>query len=169
MEKLTNYRNVYKSDHLGVIDLEEIIERNQKLMFTIEKVEQYANENMVLVAGKKINANVCYFQEGIKPLVINSTNAKTLKMLSGSAHIEKWAGMKIELYIDPSVKMKGDTVGGVRIKPETPKIQKPIFTEADFDKAKKAGADIEKVKLTREVSAEIERKYIEFYANGATV
>ena len=165
MENLTNYRNVYKSDHLGVIDLEEITERKQRLIFTIDRVEQYANEKTVAVAGKRINANICYFKEDIKPLVLNSTNAKTLKMLSGSAHIEKWSGLIIELYIDATVKMKGDTVGGVRIKPETPKIEKPIFTEVNFEKAKQAKADIDKVKSVYQVSQDIEQKYITYYGN----
>jgi hypothetical protein len=165
MENLTNYRNVYKSDHLGVIDLEEIVERKQRLIFTIDRVEQYANEKTVAVAGKRINANICYFKDGIKPLVLNSTNAKVLKMLSGSAHIEKWSGLTIELYIDPTVKMKGDTVGGVRIKPEIPKTEKPIFTEANFEKAKKANANINKIKSVYQITPDVEQKYIEYYGN----
>ena len=163
MENLTNYRNVYKSDHLGVVDLEEMKERGiTRFIFEIDKVVQYAKEKVVNVAGKNINANICHFTQPIKPLVLNSTNAKTLKMLTGSAHIEKWSGITIELYIDSSVKMKGDVVGGIRIKPELPKIEKPIFTEANFEKAKKANATIEKVKSVYQVGAEVERAWNEF-------
>jgi hypothetical protein len=32
---MENFRNVYKSDHLGVVDLEEMIESGKKLIFTI--------------------------------------------------------------------------------------------------------------------------------------
>ena len=94
----TNYRNVYKSDHLGVIDLEEMIESGKALVFNVSEVKQLFGEK---VAGKKIDANIAYFKEGIKPLVLNATNAKVLKKLSKSSHIENWAGLRIELYIDP--------------------------------------------------------------------
>ncbi len=109
----TNYRAVYKSDHLGVIDLEEMIERGTPLIFTIKEVKQLFGTK---VAGKQIDANIAFFKEQVKPLVLNSTNAKVLKNLSNSSHIENWSNMRIEVYIDHSVKMKGQVVGGVRIK-----------------------------------------------------
>jgi len=114
MEKKTNYRNVYKSDHLGVVDLEEILERGEHLTFTIKEVKQ---EIGATVAGKKGNFNIAYFVEPIKPWVLNSGNAQVIKRFAGgSAFVENWKNIPIELYIDPTVKMKGDIVGGVRIK-----------------------------------------------------
>ena len=111
--KGTNYRNVYKTDHLGSLDLEEMIESGKVLIFTISEVKQLFGEK---VAGRKIDANIAFFKEGIKPLVLNSTNAKVLKNLSKSSHIENWTGLRIELYVDPTVTMKGEVVGGVRIR-----------------------------------------------------
>ena len=156
-EKGTNYRNVYKSDHLGVIDLEEMIEANIPLRFTIKEVKQ---EMGTKVAGSKIDANICYFQESIKPLVLNSTNAKVLKNLTKSAYIENWKGLCIELYIDSSVKMKGEIVGGVRIKPTLLNKPMPFFTEANFEKAKNAGATIERIKQAYLMTPEMEIKYL---------
>lgn len=116
----TNFRNVYKSDHLGVIDLEEMIEAEKTLIFTIKEVKQELNAK---VAGNTISANIAYFVEDIKPLVLNATNAKVIKQISNSSFIENWAGVSIELYIDKNVKMKGEVVGGVRVKPTSkPKI-----------------------------------------------
>lgn len=157
MEQKTNYRNVYKSDHLGVVDLEEVLERGEKLIFTIKEVRQ---EIGATVAGKKGNFNIAYFNEQIKPWVLNSTNATVIKRFSGgSSFVENWKNIKIELYIDPNVKMKGDIVGGVRIKPQQPTDSKPIFTVAHFDKAKKANASIEMIKSKYELTAEIEAQY----------
>ena len=110
----THYRKVFKSDHLGQADLEDFIENGVNLVFTIKHVKQ---EIGAKVAGKKINANIAYFVEQIKPLVLNATNSATMKKLTGSAFLEDWAGTTIQLYIDPNVKMKGDVVGGVRISP----------------------------------------------------
>jgi hypothetical protein len=158
----TNYRTVYKSDHLGVIDLDEILERGDKLIFTIREVKQ---EFGTKVAGNKIDANICYFEEPIKPLVLNSTNAKTLKNLSNSSFIENWKGMIIELYIDSNVKMKGEVVGGVRIKQLLHTKQLPFFTEANFEKAKTANATIELIKSRYQITAEVEQQYLN-YVNG---
>ena len=124
----THYRKVFKSDHLGVADLEDLIEAKSNLVFTIKCVKQ---EIGVRVAGSKGNHNIAYFNErGIKPLVLNATNSKVIKNLcGGSSFIEDWSNIAIQLYIDPGVKMKGDIVGGVRISPNPPR-QRQELTQA---------------------------------------
>lgn len=162
MEKnKTHYRKVFKSDHLGIADLEDFIEEKKSLIFTIKEVRQ---EYDTLVAGKKINANIAYFVEKIKPLVLNATNSKILKSFSnGSPFVEDWKNTLIELYIDANVKMKGDVVGGVRIKPIQPKAKsKKIFTEANFEKAKEAKATIEQITKIYEIDAETILKYEQY-------
>lgn len=114
----THYRKVFKSDHLGSADLEEFLEDGKKLVFTIKEVKQ---EIGATVAGKKINANIAYFVEKIKPLVLNATNSKIVKNLAKSPFVEDWQNIAVELFIDHSVKMKGEIVGGVRIKSQPPK------------------------------------------------
>ena len=63
----THYRKVFKSDHLGCADLEDFIEQSSDLIFTIKQVRQ---EFGAKVAGKKIDANIAYFSENIKPLIL---------------------------------------------------------------------------------------------------
>ena len=121
----THYRKVFKSDHLGSADLEDMIESGTRLVFTISHANQ---EYGTKVAGKKIDANIAYFKENIKPLVLNATNSKMIKKLSGSSFVEDWAGLVIELYIDPNVRMKGETMQGVRISPNSPQPAKPELT-----------------------------------------
>jgi len=124
----THYRKVFKSDHLGIADLEEYQEQKHNLIFTISHVKQ---EIGVRVAGKKINGNIAYFVEGIKPLVLNATNSKVIKTLTGSSFLEDWAGVAVQLYIDPNVSMKGEVVGGVRINPNPVRLQKRVITPED--------------------------------------
>jgi hypothetical protein len=114
----THYRKVFKSDHLGCADLEDFKESGSNMVFTISHVLQ---ERGAKVAGKKIDANIAYFVEKIKPLVLNATNSKIVSKLANSVFVENWKGVAIQLYIDPTVKMKGDTVGGVRINPNAPR------------------------------------------------
>ena len=137
MTNMTHYRKVYKSDHLGVADLEDLQEAGNNLVFTIKHVRQ---ELGAKVAGKKIDANIAYFNEPIKPLVLNATNAGTLRKMTGSGYIENWANIPVQLYIDKNVKMKGDIVGGVRIHPKAPALQKPRLKQGtkQWENAKKA-------------------------------
>lgn len=140
-ETKTHYRKVFKSDHLGVADLEEFIEENKRLVFTIKEVLQ---EYDVVVAGRKGNHNIAYFKENIKPLVLNATNSKIVKSFNkNSSFVEDWTNTSIELYIDSMVKMKGETVGGVRIKTVQPTLKKPELTpdNTNWEKAKEAVHD----------------------------
>lgn len=167
--KKDHYRNVFKSDHLGSADLEEFIEQGKKLIFTIREVRQ---EKGAKVAGKKIDANIAYFAEPIKPMVLNATNSKTVKSFvrtqehpNGSPFVQDWNNVLVELYIDENVQMKGERTTGVRIRPVQPvavQKPKPQFTEANFEKAHQAKATIEKIKTVYEITPEVEQKYNEY-------
>jgi len=131
----TNYRNVYKSDHLGVVDLEEFYEHGEKTEFTIKAVKQYQLDptikgSGIKVAGKMISANIAYFKEDIKPWVLNSGNVEILRNLcGGSVLIENWnLPVRVELYVDASAKLKGQVVGGVRLRNIVIPIVKPEMT-----------------------------------------
>ena len=163
MEK-THFRKVYKSEHLGVADLEDLIEEGKKLVFTIKEVKQ----EIQVVAGKRGEFNIAYFNEAIKPWVLNATNAKQVKIFAGgSPFVEDWKNVPVELYVDANVKMKGDIVGGVRINPIKPTTtkSKPEFTEEKFEQAKKANATIDMIKKSYTITPDVESKYIEYAKN----
>ena len=152
----TNYRNVYKSDHLGVVDLEEFIERGMQMIFTIKEVKQLYG---VKVAGKQIDANIAYFKEDIKPLVVNSGNGDILKALTGSVMVENWKNIKVELYIDPTAKLKGQIVGGVRIrnqKIENKETMTPTHKLWDKlqEKQKENGTTIDQIRVHYNITQE---------------
>jgi len=160
MTKKTHFRKVFKSDHLGVADLEDLIEQGSDLKFTIKEVKQ---ETDVIVSGKLGSHNIAYFIEKIKPLVLNSTNSKTLKSFNNdSPFVEDWSNTCVELFIQKNIKFAGDLVEGVRIKSIQPKKEKPVFKEENFEKAKNAGATIEKIKSIYIISEDIEKKYLEY-------
>ena len=138
-QKKTHYRKVFKSDHLGVADLEDLIEAKSELIFTIREVRQEIN---VRVAGKKGNFNIAYFVENIKPLVLNATNSKLMKAFAnGSSFVEDWGGITVRLYIDPTASFGGEITGGVRIHPNVVQARKPELTkdkQSMWDNAKDA-------------------------------
>ncbi len=163
-EQKHHYRNVFKSDHLGSADLEDFIEQGKPLIFTIKEVKQ---EHGAKVAGKKIDANIAYFVEPIKPMVLNATNSKQMRLFTGSPMVEDWSNQMIELYVDDNVQMKGVTTQGVRIRPIQPKVkpvEKQLFTEADFDKAKKANATKERIEKYYILTEDMYQKYLTYEA-----
>jgi hypothetical protein len=130
MTNKTHYRKAFKSDHLGVADLEEFIEEKKPLVFTIKNVTQHVleagnKESGVVVAGNRISANIAHFKENIKPWKLNVKATDKLKEFTNSPFVEDWSNIMVELYIDPSVKYMGEIVGGVRIKPNQPTLAKP--------------------------------------------
>jgi len=136
----THFRKAYKSDHLGVPDLEEFKENGSNLIFTIKEVRFKTGER---VAGTKGDFNIAYFAENIKPLVLNATNAKAIQKLTKSSFLEDWKNLRVQLLIDNNVKFKGEVVEGVRISPNPVK-PKELLTPnhpkwKDAAKALKAG------------------------------
>jgi hypothetical protein len=154
----THYRKVFKSDHLGVADIEDLRDSGSDLIFTIKHVKQ---EWGVKVAGKKGNHNIAYFVEDIKPWVLNAGNCVIMKGFSGSIHVAQWNNISVRLYIDPSARFGGEVTGGVRIHPEQPvkaKIELLPKTKA-WDNAKiafKRDGNLNKVKARMTISKDNE-------------
>ncbi|MCT4261586.1 hypothetical protein HZP32_05610 [Elizabethkingia anophelis] len=154
----THFRKVYKSDHLGVADLEDYLEEGKKLIFKLREVKQELGIN---VAGKKGNYNVAYFYENIKPLVLNVTNSSVIKCFfptkefpQGTPFVEDWKDILLELYIDSTVKMKGELVGGVRISKKI-----PILNTEIEDKINKVTSQQELSALFSSLSKEQQSEY----------
>ena len=114
-----HYRRVMKSEHLGVADLEDFLDQDKPLVFTIDYVQQ---EYDVQVAGKLTKGNFAYFKEDIKPLMLNSINQKRIREFvpNRSPFIEHWKNIIVEFYIDENVKFGNEKTGGVRIKAQQP-------------------------------------------------
>lgn len=163
----TNYRNVYKSDHLGRIDLEEFYERGEKTEFTIVEVKQFEHDpnvkgSGVKVAGKTISANIAYFKEDIKPWVINSGNADILrKLCGGSVLIENWnLPVRVELHVDATTQLKGKVVGGIKIRDRVIQITKPSMNPDHKlwgklkERTKENGSTIEQIRQHYDITQE---------------
>lgn len=160
---MANWRKVYKSDYLGVIDLEDLLAQGRKLIFTVKEVKQ---ELGAKVAGKKGDFNIAYFKEDIKPLVLNSTNARILRSFAPSGEVETWKDIVIELYIDTNVKaIGGGITEGVRIHKVQPKAevkQKPVFNSEKFATCFEKGITVEQIKEVYILTEELEKEYLDF-------
>ena len=126
MEKNIDCMKYRKSTHLAGIDVETIIQDKGNCILTIK--DAYYNTN-VDVSGNKTDGYFLEFTEGLKPMVVNSINRKTIanivKQNKGitsveSRNIGNWIGLKIELSFDANVKMMGKVTGGIRVNPISP-------------------------------------------------
>lgn len=55
------------------------------------------------------------YLSGLKPMFLKPVNGAILKSLFGT-NPDTWIGKTVELYVDPTVTMKGKIVGGVRFR-----------------------------------------------------
>ena len=65
--------------------------------------------------GSTEDKPVMSFDNGMKSLIVNTTNWNTLEAAYGE-DTDDWRGQPVELYVDPGVVYAGKRVGGVRVR-----------------------------------------------------
>jgi len=125
MTDKTHYRKAFNSPYLSSADIVE------PTVLTISHTKLEADKTR----KTKDSFNTAYFKEKelrpgepLKPMVLNAVNSRTMKNLTGSAFIDDWCNVPITIYVDPNVRFGRDTVEGLRIATERPKMVKPELT-----------------------------------------
>lgn len=103
--------------------------------------------------------------EKLKPMILNATNSKTMKSLTGSAFIDDWQNVSITVYVDANVKFGKESVEGLRISPRAPakRTLTPTQTGA-WNNAKAAflrDGNLESVLARVDISAEHQRQLMD--------
>lgn len=110
------------SDYMGAED----IEAGTEPVLTISALY---NGLITLARGKERHDVIAFKEESVpgsinqvRPLVVNSTNRKTLRKIYKNVTAENLVGKKIQLYLEPNVRdpSTGDKVDGIRIRPRVP-------------------------------------------------
>jgi hypothetical protein len=154
METLTHYKKLRNPDYMGSYcmptDGSEII-----LTIKAVSVQQVANTE-----GKKSDCTVVYWQEqNWKPMILNATNSKVIAKLAKSPYIEKWIGVKVQIYT-AKVKAFGDEHDALRIRTFAPKVDEIKTPDPHIDEvAIKEATD--KIKACTTL-AELESTYKSF-------
>lgn len=100
--------------------------------------------------------------EKLKPMILNASNSKTMRGLTGSAFIDDWNNVRITVYVDSNVRFGKETVEGLRISPHVP--EKKSITPADtklWENAKaayKRDGSLDKVLARVGISAEYQKQ-----------
>ena len=59
-------------------------------------------------------------------MILNATNSKMLKSITGSPFLEDWVGAKVTVYVDKNVRFGRESVEGLRLAPA--RVVKPSLT-----------------------------------------
>ena len=113
MEKTHWKKVVSDPNFLGEADFDE----NEEKIGTIAKVVPDAE---VVTAEGKSRKAVVYFNENLKPMILNVARSKNIAKVAGSPYFEDWVGVPIQLYIEHGIKAFGDVVSAVRVRPRKP-------------------------------------------------
>jgi len=113
----THYRKAFDSPYLSSADIVE------PTCLTVASVSL----EMDKTKKTKDVFNTAYFcereirpGEALKPMILNASNSKTMKGLTGSAFIDDWQNVRITVYVDSNVRFGKETVEGLRISPHAP-------------------------------------------------
>ena len=118
----THYRKAFDSEYLSSADIIE------PTVLTVRCVKLELDQTK----KTKDKFNTAYFiekdlrpGEPLKPMILNATNSKTMKIIADSPFIDDWNNIPITVYVENNVKFGRDTVEGLRISTEKPKMVKP--------------------------------------------
>ena len=109
----THWKKLTNPDYLGAYSLDH----GKDIIATIDHVIQ---EKVIGSDGKSEECVVCYFRGGVKKMILNATNLKTITKLFDTPFIEDWAGRKIQIGIE-KVRAFGETVEALRVRKSAPK------------------------------------------------
>lgn len=110
---MTHWKKLTNPDYLGAYSLED----GQDIILTIERVQV---ETVTGPEGKKEECMVCHWRERVKPMILNSTNAKMIQKLLKTPYIEQWSGHKIQIGVE-MVKAFGELVDALRVRSFLPR------------------------------------------------
>lgn len=117
MSDKTHYRKAFDSPYLSSADIVE------PTVLTISKVRLEPDRTK----KTKDLFNTAYFVEQeirrgepLKPMILNATNSKTIKGLTGTPFIDDWNDVRVTVYVEHNVRFGKETVDGLRISPFAP-------------------------------------------------
>ena len=109
MNDKTHYRKAFDSPYLSSADIVD------QVILTIRSVRLEPDKTK----KTKDLFNTAYFTEKeirpgevLKPMILNATNSKTMRDLTGSPFIDDWQDVHIMVYVDQNVRFGKETVEG---------------------------------------------------------
>lgn len=113
----THYRKAFDSPYLSSADIVEPTPLTVKsVRLEVDRTKKTKELfNTAHFAEKELRPG-----EKLKPMILNATNSKTMKGITGSAFIDDWNDVRVMVYVDHNVKFGKESVEGLRISPKQP-------------------------------------------------
>ena len=113
----THFRKAFDSPYLSSADITE------PTMLTVSRVSLEPDHtkktrdlfNTAHFVEKELRPG-----EKLKPMILNATNSKMMRNLTGSAFLEDWQNVRVTVYVEPNVKFGKESVEGLRISSKAP-------------------------------------------------
>lgn len=157
----THYRKAFDSPYLSSAD---IVEPTDLTVDYVRLEPDHTKKTKDLFNTAHFVEKELRPGEKLKPMILNATNSKTMRNLTGSAFIDDWNGVRVTVYVDPNVKFGRESVEGLRISTKVP--TRNALTPANeklWANAKAAflrDGSLEKVLARVEISEEHQRQLI---------
>ena len=118
-ERLTgDFRKFMDKNFLGSWD----VPPTGDLILTIDHA---ARDDVQNDRGKEKKLTIHFKEDGFKPMICNTTNAKAISKAHGSTLVEDWAGKKISIY-KATISAFGQTQECLRVRDYAPKEETAI-------------------------------------------
>lgn len=119
----THFRKAFHSPYLSSADIvEPTVLTVKRVTLEIDRTKKTKDLfNTAHFVEKEIRAG-----EELKPMILNASNSKTMKGLTGTPFIDDWQNVRITVYVDQNVRFGKETVEGLRISPHAP--EKKVLT-----------------------------------------
>ena len=118
-----HYKTLIESDYLGQWDLPKGRDVTVKISgvfrYNPEKRQKKLNRETGAYEDEKNKRIKITFEGKKKSWLAGPVSQKAIAGMFGP-NVERWIGQTIALYVDPSVKMGRDVVGGIRVRPQRP-------------------------------------------------
>lgn len=156
--KKTHWKKLHNPDYIGAYSLME----SETPIDLVVKIKSVEVRKVKGPDGKEEQCTVAEL-EGQKPLILNSTNCKTLTKLFNSPFIEDWSGNPVTLYV-ARVKAFGEVVDALRIRDALPASTLPELNEQHpkwkgaLEAIKKGNTTLEAIKKVYTITPENEKK-----------
>ena len=111
MAEHIHWKKTTNPNYLGAYAFDD----GKDMIVTVKDVKVETVQN----AQGKEDKHVLYFENDVKPLILNSTNMKTIEKVVGTAYIDEWVGKKLQLYV-AMVSAFGTTTDAVRVRDFAP-------------------------------------------------
>ena len=109
-----HWRKTTNPNYIGSWDFDD----GKDMIVQIKDVKQEMIQNQ---QGGKEEKLVMYFENGVKPLIMNKTNMAATEKATGTPFIDEWVGHKLQLYVT-TVSAFGEVTMAVRVRDFAPQV-----------------------------------------------